>query len=127
MRWPLARIPLSGVQAFNSGRDEAFDRVAAALAVLPDEEAVLVLADGYARRLRAEWVEEPLKANAKARALVARRAAAVGLAPVGPLQILTDQRLLAADAEKLPLEDSTKTFRLVKLEPGEMVTALLEA
>ena len=87
VRWPLAKIPLSGIQALNPGRDEAFDRVAAALAVRPDEEAVLVLADGYARRLRADWVEEPLKANAKGKALVARQAAAVGLVAVGPLEL----------------------------------------
>ncbi len=125
VRWPLAKIPLSGVQALNPGRDEAFDRVATALAVRSDEEAVLVLADGYARRLRAGWVEEPAKANARARALVARRAAAVGLVAVGPLELFTERRRLMADAGLLPFEDSTKAFRLVKLSEGENVTAVL--
>ncbi len=125
VRWSLAKIPLSGVQALNPGRDEAFDRVAAALAVLPDEEVVLVLADGYGRRLRADWVEEPPRANTKARSLVARPAAAVALAPVGPLELLTDRRLLMADGGQLPLEDSTKTFRLLKLEASEEVTAVV--
>jgi DNA gyrase/topoisomerase IV subunit A len=124
VRWPLGRIPLTGVQALNPGRDEAFDRVNAALAVEPEAEIALLLADGYARRLRAEWIEEPPRANAKGKALVARRAAAVGLAPAGRLVVVTDRRLLAADGSTLPLEESTKTFRLVKVGDGESVTAV---
>lgn len=126
VRWPLANVPLSGVQAINPGRDEAFDRVTAALATEPAAEIVLVLSDGYARRLRVDWVEEAPRANAKGKALVVRRSTAVALAPAGPLTLITDRRLLAAGGDALPLEASTKAFRLVKLEAGEAVTAAIE-
>ncbi len=122
VRWPLATIPLTGVQALNPGRDAAFDRVAAALATEWDGEVALILADGYARRLAAGWVPAPPRANAKGRSLVARRAAAVALAPVGPLTLLTDQRRLAVDGGALPLMESTKATRLASLIEGEVVT-----
>ena len=125
VRWPLARIPLSGLQAINPGQGEAFDRVATALAADPTGEMTLLLADGYARRLKLEWVEEAAKANARGKALVARQAAAVVLAPTGPLELVTDRRVLAADSGSLPLEVSTKTFRLVELEKEEAVTAFM--
>lgn len=127
VRWPLAKIPLTGVQALNPGRDEAFDRVNAALAVAPGDEVVLALDDGYARRMRAGWVEESPRANAKARALVARKAVAAALSPVGPLALVTDRRIVAADGGALPLEESTKAFRLVKVADGESVTAAIRA
>jgi len=125
LRWPLARLPLAGTQAINCGQEAAFDRVAAARAVDPDGELVLLLADGYARRLPAAAVAEAPKANAHGKALVARRAAAVALAPVGPLTVVTERRLLAADTAALPLEEGTKAGRLVKLEVGESVTTVV--
>ncbi len=125
VRWPLARIPLSGLQAINPGQGEAFDRVTVALAAKPDSEMTLLLADGYARRLKLAWVEEAAKANARGKALVARQAAAVTLAHTGALELVTDRRVLAAESAGLPLEDSTKAFRLVKLEAEETVTAVI--
>jgi DNA gyrase/topoisomerase IV subunit A len=125
VRWPLSKLPLTGLQAINPGRDEAFDRVNTALAIEPAGEIVLLLADGYARRLRVEWVEEAPKANAKGKALVARRVAVVGLAPVGALEVVTDRRRLTADGSALTVENGTKTFRLVRLEDGESVTAVV--
>ena len=65
------------------------------------------------------------RANAKGKALVARQAAAVGLVAVGPLELFTERRRLMADAGQLPLEDSTKAFRLVKLGEGETLTTIL--
>ncbi|WP_374689004.1 Hsp70 family protein [Promineifilum sp.] len=127
VRWPLSKLPLVGAQAINCGQDEAFDRVAAALATAPDGEMVLLLADGYARRLRAEWVMEPPKANVKGKALAARGAAAVALAPAGLLRVLTDRRLLAADGHALPLDVGTRSHRLVKLGEGEAVAVVLQA
>ncbi len=126
-RWPLAKVPLTGVQALNPGRDEAFDRVAAALAIRSDEDVVLLLEDGYARRMKAAWIPEPLRANAKAKALVARQAVAVALTKAGPLMVITDQRSLAADSAALPLEASTKAARLVKLAEGERLTSVYGA
>ncbi|HRN68837.1 MAG TPA: Hsp70 family protein [Promineifilum sp.] len=125
VRWPLSKIPLTGIQALNPGRDGAFDRVTAALAVAPDDEVILLLDDGYARRMKAAWVSEAPRANAKARALVVRKAAAVGLCGTGALTTVTNRRLVAADGNALPLEDSTKAFRLAKLEEEELVTAVV--
>ena len=125
LRWPLARLPLAGAQAINCGQEAAFDRVAAALAAAPDDAALLLLADGYARRLPLAAVEEAPRANSKGKALVARRAAVVALAPVGPVELFTGRRRLAAEGEALPLEEGTKTVRLVKLGEGEGVAAVL--
>lgn len=125
VRWPLSKIPLTGIQALNPGRDGAFDRVTAALAVAPDDEVILLLDDGYARRMKAAWVSEAPRANAKARALVVRKAAAVALANAGPLTLITNRRMPTADGGALPLEDSTKAFRLAKLEEEELVTAVV--
>ena len=125
-RWPLSLIPLTGIQALNPGRDEAFDRVTAALAVAPSEEIVLLLEDGYARRLKAGWVPAPLKPNAKAKALAARRVAAVALATAGRLSLVTDRRLVSADSAGLPLEEGTKTTRLVKLAEGERAAVVVQ-
>ncbi len=127
LRWPLARLPLVGAQAINCGQEAAFDRVAAARAVAPDGELLLLLADGYARRLPALAVAEAPRANAHGKALVARRAAAVALAAVGPLTLVTDRRLLAADGAALPLEEGTKAARLVKLAEGEGVVAVIQS
>ena len=126
MRWPLARLPLVGAQAINCGQEAAFDRVAAARAVEPDGEMVLLLADGYGRRLRAAAVAEAPKANAHGKALVARRAAAVALASVGPLTVVTDRRLLAADGAALLLEEGTKAGRVVRIEEGEKIATVVQ-
>ena len=124
LRWPLARLPLAGAQAINCGQEASFDRVAAALAAEPGGEAVLLLADGYARRLPVAAVEAAPKANTRGKALVARRSAVVGLAPAGPLTLITDRRLLAVDGAALPLEEGTRAQRLAKLAADEAVVAL---
>jgi len=127
VRWPLAKIPLTGMQALNPGRDEAFDRVAAALAVPPEEEIVLLLNDGYARRMMAAWVPEPEKANARGKSLVSRRASAAALSSAGTMLLVSDKRLLAADATTLPLE-AKKVARLAKLDPTEtLITVAIDS
>jgi hypothetical chaperone protein len=123
VRRPLARLPLAGMQAINPGRDEAFDRVTTALANDPDSETMLLLADGYARRFLEQWVEEPARANAKGKVLVVRKSPAVALAPVGPLEVITTRGSHIADGRTLPMENSTKAHRLVKLVEEE-VTAV---
>ena len=77
--------------------------------------------------MKAAWVPEAPRANAKAKALVARKAAAVALGSVGALTLITNRRMLATDGGALPLEESTKAFRLLKLEEGESVTAVVGA
>ncbi|MBX7253151.1 MAG: hypothetical protein K1X50_14305, partial [Candidatus Promineofilum sp.] len=108
----------------NCGQEASFDRVAASLSAEPGGEAVLLLADGYARRLPVAAVEAAPKANTRGKALVARRSAVVGLAPAGPLTLITDRRLLAVDGAALPLEEGTRAQRLAKLAADEAVVAL---
>ena len=88
---------------------------------------LLLLADGHARRLRAAAVAEAPKANAHGKALVARRAAAVALAPVGPLTVVTDRRLVAAGGAALTVEEGTKSRRVVKVEEGEKVVTVIQS
>ena len=122
VRRPLSRLPLIGMQAINPGRDEAFDRVTAALASDAGGEAVLLLTDGYARRFRAGWVEEPPRPNAKGKSLVVRKSAVAALTPAAELEVITDRRRLTADGMALVMVESTRAQQLVKLEEGEVVT-----
>jgi hypothetical chaperone protein len=126
VRWPLASIPLSGLQSINCGRDESFDRVAAALAGNPDQVLVILLADGYARRFRTEWVFAPPKANIKGKVLIARPALVAALAPADRLRVVTSRQLLIVDSRELPMDASTKATQLVKLAEGEVIVAVVE-
>jgi hypothetical chaperone protein len=121
VRWPLSGIPISGLQAINCGREATFDRVAAAVAVEPDRELVLILADGYARRFRTEWVFASPKANVKGKVLLARPALVAALAPADRLRVVTSLQFLIVDGRELPLDASTKATQLVKLGEGEVI------
>lgn len=125
VRYALSSIRLVGLQAVNCGRD---DRVAAAMLAEGQEEVLLVTADGYGRRLPAGWIPIPAKANSKGKSLIARRSDLVVMAPAlpdAPLWLVTSERFVPAAHGWLPLEDSTKTRRLLKLGHGESVRALL--
>lgn len=121
VRWSLADIPLTGVQAINCGQGEAFDRVTAATVLDEGDELLLLLEDGYARRLKAESVFAPPKPNAKGRSLTARSAAVADITSCGRITFLTDRRLATCEGASLPLEASTKTYPLLKLVEGERV------
>ncbi|MBP6469529.1 MAG: Hsp70 family protein [Chloroflexi bacterium] len=125
VRWLVGDLRGSGTQAINLGND---DRVTSAVLARPTDELVVVLADGYGRRLRVEWLFEPGRPNQKGKSLAARKSEVVGTAvwsPERPLQAITTTRFLPLDAGKLPLEDSTKTQPLINLEQEEMVSGLL--
>jgi len=124
VRWSVGDLRGSGTQAINLGND---DRVTGAVLARPADELVVVLADGYGRRLRVDWLFAPDKPNQKGKSLAARKSEVVGTAvwsPERPLQAITTTRFLPLDAGKLPLEDSTKTQQLIKLEKGEEVNGL---
>jgi hypothetical protein len=80
-------------------------------------------------------VPQPPKANTHGRSLVARSSPVAGLAVVaGPavaesarLLVATDRRLAAVTADGAPIEDSTRTYPLVKLQPTEAVAAVASA
>ncbi len=124
VRWSVGDLRGSGTQAINLGND---DRVTGAVLARPADELVVVLADGYGRRLRVDWLFAPGKPNQKGKSLAARKSGMVGTAvwlPERALQAVTTTRFLSLDAGKLPLEDSTKTQQLIKLEKGEEVNGL---
>jgi hypothetical chaperone protein len=129
-RWPVAALPLIGLQAVNCVRGEGLDRVVAAVAGPGAMTVAVVLADGYGRRLVAETVPQPPKANTHGRSLVARSSQVAGLAVVAEsarLLAATNRRLAAVAAGGAPIEDSTRTYPLVKLRGDETVAAVASA
>ncbi|MBK8985964.1 MAG: Hsp70 family protein [Chloroflexi bacterium] len=125
VRWPVADLRGSGTQAINLDSD---DRVTSAVLAQPADELVVVLADGYGRRLRAEWLFAPERPNQKGKSLVSRRSAVVGTAVWSSerrLQAITAARFLPLATDKLPLEDSTKAQPVVKLAKDERIAGLL--
>jgi DNA gyrase/topoisomerase IV subunit A len=123
LRHAVKNLRGSGTQAIRADRD---NRVVGATLSQPGDELLLVTADGYGRQLLPRWLEIPEKENSPGKVQVARRSPVVGLA-AGPVWAVTNQRILALDNEMAPLEDSTKTTRLVKLQDGEQVVTLLAA
>jgi DNA gyrase/topoisomerase IV subunit A len=125
VRFGLDSLRLAGLQAINCGRD---DRVIGALLARPEDEVLLLTADGYAGRLLAGWIPAPAKANTKGKVMIARRsdvAALTRLSSNQPLWLATSQRLVRAEYTHLPLSDSTKTARLLKLQPNETLQTIL--
>lgn len=123
-RLPVAQVPLRGFQALNRSNGET---ITAITLIEPDAELVLVTADGYARRMQAAWVPEPVKQNMKGKVLVSRRPV-VGVAPVGegPLWLLAGNELIPLDPAVIPGDqDTTKTHRLRHLPKGAILRALL--
>lgn len=124
-RWPVNTLRTSGTQALNLHGD---DRVTGAVLTNQDEALLLLTADGYARKLAAEWVEVPPKPNRKGKSLVARRSAVVGTAVIAAntsLYALTNTQLLPIEPEGLPLERSTKSHRLLKMSTEEQISGIM--
>ncbi len=92
------------------------------------DRVLLVTEDGYGRLLQPAWVPEPLKPNSKGLSQIARRSPLAGsclLPPQNEVVFVTNRRLAAVTAASLPLENSTKSHRLLKLGDGEKVQAIL--
>ncbi len=125
VRWSVKALRTSGTQAINLDED---DRVTGAVVVGKEEELLLLTADGYGRRLAAEWVFAPEKSNQKGKSLVLRRGDVVGTAVLSPnnaLYAITQSQLLPINSEGLPLESSTKTKKLIKLPASVTINALM--
>ncbi|MCP4424900.1 MAG: hypothetical protein GY803_10435, partial [Chloroflexi bacterium] len=116
VRWPVKSLRLSGTQAINCGAD---DRVKAA--ALVKDELALAAADGYGRRLRADWVPIPPKPNQKGKSLIARRGELTAILTESPGWLLSSTGMIGAEYGRLPLEDSTKSQQLLKLKKGETI------
>lgn len=124
VRWETKQIKLAGVQAMNGGED----RIATAVLLNPSDELLLVLEDGYGRRLAASHVPLAVKINDKGKALISRKSPVVGTAVVRPEQAIhlltTHQWTANVPAQSLPLEEGTKSTIVLKLSAGEKVRAL---
>lgn len=125
VRWSVQALRTSGTQAINLGNE---DRVMGAVLASQEDELLLLTADGYGRKLAAEWVFAPERPNQKGKSLVARRSEVVGTAVYTEnktLYALTPSHWLPVNATELPLETSTKSASVLKLEDGVIVTGVL--
>ncbi len=122
-RWPVATLKTAGLQAANCGKTDAITAAAA----VPHLESSLLLftADGYGRCTQTNWIPEPPKANTRGKALVARRSALVALGGGDYTWLLTTQRIVRVENGRLPLQDSTKTTPVLKLNKQEGVVGVL--
>jgi DNA gyrase/topoisomerase IV subunit A len=111
----------SGTQLMNVAKG---DRVETAVLCQPNDPILLITSDGYGRQLLAEWIPQPPKDNDKGKSLVARRSdlmAAVPNPADASIYLLTSKRLLLLENGRPPLDESSKTSPLLKLNKGESV------
>lgn len=123
VRYPVKALRTSGTQAFNCGTD---DRVIAGVLVSKDTPVTLLTADGYGRRLQADWVPVPEKPNTKGKSQISRRSDVVAATTAEAGWVLTNQRVVWVEYGRLPLENSTKSQRVAKLEAGEVVRGAVD-
>jgi len=121
VRYPVRQLRGSGTQLMRCDRD---NRVVGAVLCQPDDELLLLTADGYGRKTLASWIEIPEKENAKGKVHIARQSPVVGIAN-GRVWAVTNQRIVVVEDEQVILENSTKTTRLLKLAEAEQVVTLL--
>ncbi len=114
-------LRISGTQFINCGKD---DKVVVSTLSQPDDELRLITNDGFARRLLARWIPVPEKPNQKAKSLIARRSQLAAIAKPEDW-LITNKRLLAPQSDILPLENSTKSKPLFKLEDNEQIRCAL--
>ena len=125
LRTTVSQLRGSGTQLMNVGKA---DRVETAVLCQPNDPVLLFTGDGYGRMLLADSVTQPPKENDKGKSLIARRSDLVAAVPNPndtPLYLLTSQRLLLWENGRLPLDESSKTSRLLELHAGEMVLTVV--
>jgi DNA gyrase/topoisomerase IV subunit A len=124
VRWPLSRVRTIGVQAVNLGTGD--DRVTTAVVCQPDDDLLLVTADGYGRVSAANWIETPPKPNQKGKSLIARRSPLVAIVPAGqPAWLVSGSSGYPLQTKGVLREASTKTVPLTELPKGVLGTAVL--
>lgn len=124
LRTEVDKLRGSGTQLMNVGKGA---RVETAVLCQPDDSILLITADGYGRHLDAEWIPQSTKDNDKGKSLIARRSplvTAVSNPDNKALHLLTSQRLLPLE-NSLPLDESSKTFPLFKLQKDEAVLTVI--
>jgi DNA gyrase/topoisomerase IV subunit A len=120
-RHGMRQVLTSGFQAVNCGRE---DRVTGVALAQDGRELLLVTADGYGRRLLAEWVPVSDRPNVKGKVMVARRSDVVAMDSLSAgetIWLATSSQLASVDFGHLPQENSTRSYGLLKLAKGETV------
>lgn len=120
VRLPLAKLPNVGGVVFNRKADEL---LVGAVCVSAGAQMLLATADGYGRRMLPAFVPAVERLNSRGRSILTRGHSR-GLAIVGEAGqawLVTTERIIRIDSDKLPLADSTSSRRLLKLHPGELV------
>lgn len=124
VRWPLRRVRTIGVQAINLGTGD--DRVVTAVTCQPDDDLLLVTADGYGRVSAARWIDTPAKPNQKGKSLIARRTPLVAIVPAGqPAWLAASPNVYPLQLEGVLREASTKSVPVAELPKGVLGTAVL--
>jgi DNA gyrase/topoisomerase IV subunit A len=123
LRYAIRDVPGTGLQALNRDDEET---IIGALTSHAEDELLLLTANGYARRLPLAAVFAPEKANSHGRVLISRRPLRA-LAHARPhLQAITTAGLRPVDAGAIPCEDdSTRSYRLLRLREAQEVLRLL--
>ncbi len=115
----------SGTQLMNVAKG---DRVETAVLCQPKDPILLITNDGYGRQLLADWVPQPEKENDKGKSLIARRSDLIAAVPRPedtPIYLLTSQRLLLLENGRPPLDESSKTSPLLKLQNDETILTVI--
>ncbi len=120
-RGSVKGLRISGLQLINCGKD---DMVAAAALARANEELLILTGSGFGRRLLAEWVPIPEKPNQKGSSLIARRDPVAAIAKAGDW-ILSKKNLLPFNLDGHPLNDSTKSTTVFKLEDDDQLSYTL--
>ncbi|MDX1412692.1 MAG: Hsp70 family protein [Candidatus Promineifilaceae bacterium] len=121
LRWPVQQLRVAGTQVVNCGK---VDQVVDVALALPDDELILLTADGFGRKLVVRWVPIPSGPNKSGKSLIARRSSLATVAKENNW-ILTNQNLRAMAFTSLPMVDSTKSKPVIKLDPQEFVVDAL--
>ncbi|WP_420628444.1 Hsp70 family protein [Candidatus Leptofilum sp.] len=125
LRSQVGSLRGSGSQLMNVGKG---DRVETAVLSQPNTPILLITNDGYGRQLVADWLHQPEKANDNGKSVIARRSnliAAIPNSEAPPLYLLTSQRLLRLENGRPPLDESSKTTRLLKPHKDEAVLTVI--
>jgi hypothetical protein len=124
-RFPQSVLRTSGVQLLNLGA-VLDDRVNGVTLAQPDDELLVVTADGYGRFLHTSWIDTPTRLNAKPKSIISRRSDLIGLGRKGD-HVATSLWLIQLNSIQIPHDDSTKTYPLLNLQPDETAQRMLMA
>ena len=123
-RLPLPLLPNVGGLVFNRLPEEL---LVGAVCVRGDEKVLLATAEGYGRRLVGENVPASTRLKTRGKSIISRKEVRglVRLSASEEAWLLTTERLVRVTAATLPLADSTRSYRLAQLRPGEVGVGLV--